>query len=530
MRFKTLICTVLMFCLVLTACGKGDAPSKDSSSNKSATKSSRDYLTLLYSNADSFNPYTVKTDTNRQIVKLLYEPLVKINDRFEAVNSVASSVNVEGNVCTVSLKSVKFSDGTVLTAEDVVYSCELARNSETGYKDKLYEVQSVKADGKKVVFTLTKNDPYFANVLDFPIIKKGSDTLTNSDSVSLPPIGCGRFKLNEAYDGLVENKYYKGKIENIKKIKLINAPDTESVAHYTEIGAADMYYTEISDGQITRMSGNRAEVNLNNLVYIGINQNYAPLNQPNLRQAISSAVDRTKLCKTAYYNNALPATGFFHPSWKETSSVQNLQINANEEITVENLEEIGYNILDEEGVRENSNGTSLKFTLLVNSENRIRVLAANTIAAQLKSVGISITVVERPYEQYLAALKSGSFQLYLGEIKLTDNMDISPLLTSGGSVGFGMPNIPTTSTEETEGENEEETVPVSKGSSSETVLKEFYNSNATIKDVAAVLQTDMPVVPLCYRTGVLFYNKNIKNVKNSSSGDIYFSIESYLIN
>ena len=535
MRFKTLICTVLMLCLVLTACGKGDAPSKDSSSNKSesATKSSRDYLTLLYSNADSFNPYTVKTDTNRQIVKLLYEPLVKVNDRFEAVNSVASSVEVKGNVCTVSLKLIKFSDGTELTAEDVVYSCELARNSETGYKDKLYEVQSVKADGKNVIFTLTKNDPYFANVLDFPIIKKGSDKLTNSDSVSLPPIGCGRFKLNETLDGLVENKYYKGKIENIKKIKLINAPDTESVAHYTEIGAADMYYTEISDGQITRMSGNRAEVNLNNLVYIGINQNYAPLNQANLRQAISSAVDRTKLCKTAYYNNALPATGFFHPSWKETSSVQNLQINANEEITVENLEEIGYNKLDGEGVRVNSNGTPLKFTLLVNSENRIRVLAANTIASQLKAVGISITVIERPYEQYLSALQSGSFQLYLGEIKLTDNMDISPLLTSGGSLGFGMPNIGATSTEgkeETDGETQEETVTVSQRSSSETVLKEFYNSNATIKDVAAVLQTDMPVVPLCYRTGVLFYNKNIKNVKNSSSGDIYFSIESYLIN
>ncbi len=534
MRFKTLICAVLVFCLFFTACGKSDAPSKDVSSNKSesASKGSRDYLTLLYSNADSFNPYTVKTDTNRQIVKLLYESLVKINDRFEAVNSLASSVKVEGNVCTVSLKSVKFSDGTSLTAEDVVYSCELARNSETGYKDKLYEVQSVKSEGGKVVFTLTKNDPYFANVLDFPIIKKGSDTLTDSDSVSLPPIGCGRFKLNENLDGMVQNEHYHGKIENIKKIKLINAPDTESVAHYTEIGAADMYYTEISDGQITRMSGNRAEVNLNNLVYIGINQNYAPLNQPNLRQAISSAVDRTKLCKTAYYNNALPATGFFHPYWKETNSVQNLQISANGEITVENLEEIGYNKLDGEGVRVNSNGIPLKFTLLVNSENRIRVLAANTVASQLKAVGIGVTVIEKPYDQYLAALQSGSFQLYLGEIKLTDNMDISPLLTSGGSAGFGMPNIPQVSDQEkveAEEENGEETNTVLRGSSSETVLKEFYNSNATIKDVASVLQTDMPVVPLCYRTGVLFYNKNIRNVKKSSSGDIYFSIESYLI-
>ena len=532
MKFKTILCLWLAVCFLLAGCGKESATTVKKPSNQTSeqTAQGRDYLTLLYSATDSFNPYTVKTDINRQIVKLLYDPLVKINDRFEAVNTIASSVEISGNICTVKLKSIIFSDGTPLTAEDVVYSCDLARNSETGYKDKLYEVASVKADGNAVVFTLNKNDPYFVNVLDFPIIKKGSDTVTDSDSVSIPPIGSGRFKLNKTYDGLEINKNYNGKIKNIKKIKLINAPDTESVAHYTEIGAADMYFTEISDGQITRMSAKRTEVNLNNFVFLGINQNYAPLNQVNLRQAISSAVDRTKLCKNAFYNNALPATGFFHPVWKQTSSVQNLEISANNEITIENLEEIGYNKLNSEGIRVNSNGTPLKFTLLVNSENRIRVLAANTIAAQLKAVGIGITVVERPYEQYIGALTSGSFQLYLGEVKMTDNMDISPLFGIGGSAAYGMPYV-AASAEEKQTENEEEQVEVKpQASPSQTVLKEYSNSNATIKDVAVVLQTDMPAVPLCYRTGVLFYNKKIENVENSSLSDIYFSIESYLIN
>ncbi len=527
MKFKILLSIILVLCFIFSGCkAKVDNTVSDSSLAESIveTDEKRDYITLLYSAADSFNPYTLKTDTNRQIVKLLYEPLVRINDKFEPINALATSVKVEKNICTVELKSALFSDGTPVTAEDVVYSCNLAKSSATSYKDKLYGVADVSAKDGKVIFTLAKSDPYFANVIDFPIIKRDSDTVTDSDSVSIPPIGCGRFMLNDTRDGLIANPNYYSQIKNIKEIRLINAPDTVSVAHYTEIGAADMYFTEISDGNITRMSGKRAEINLNNFVFIGINQNYAPLNEPRIRQALSAAVDRTKLCKNAYYNNALPATGFFHPRWKQTSSVQNLEINANTEITIENLEEIGYNKLNSDGIRINANKTPLRFTLLVNTENRIRVLAANTVASQLKASGIDITVVEKPYDQYLTALASGDFQLYLGEVKLTDNMDISPIVTLGGSAAYGLPAAASDTDTENSADKTE------KLTSTQAVLQEFYNSNATIKDVAAVLQTEMPVVPLCYRTGVLFYNSDIKNVKNSSVGDIYFSIESYLIN
>ncbi len=532
MKFKRLLCCFLIFCLPITVIGcseKTQTLSNDEEITELTDEAiaKRDYLTLLYSSADSFNPYTLKTDVNRQIVKLIYEPLIKVNDRFEPVNALANSVKIKDDVCTVTLKTAKFSDGTPVTANDVIYSYNLAKNSATVYADKLYEVSSVSEKNGKIEFKLVKNDPYFANVLDFPIIKEGSDTKTDADSVSLPPIGCGRFKLNETKDGLVLNEGYYGKIKHIKEVKLINAPDKESVAHYTEIGAADMYFTEISDGNITRMSGKRQEINLNNLVYIGINQNFAPLNQATLRQAISSAVDRVKFCERAYYNNALAANGFFHPVWNETNSVQNLEITANNQITIENLEEIGYNKLNSDGLRVNKNGIPLKFTLLVNSQNRIRVMAAGVIADQLKSVGIGITVVEKTYSQYIEALSSGSFQLYLGEIKITDNMDISPLLISGGSAAYGLPNV-TVSKNEDETQSDIQAKPQT--APSQTVLTEFYKGNATIKDVASVLQTDMAVVPLCFRTGLLFYNSSIKNVKNSSLGDIYFSIESYLIN
>ena len=64
----------------------------------------------------------------------------------------------------------------------------------------------------------------------------------------------------------VNTKYYGGSL-NINEIRLINAPDSESVSHYVEVGAADMYYSDISDGNIVRMSGKKVSINLNRDVY-----------------------------------------------------------------------------------------------------------------------------------------------------------------------------------------------------------------------------------------------------------------------
>ena len=277
------------------------------------------------------------------------------------------------------------------------------------------------------------------------------------------------------------------------------------------------------------MSGKKLDINLNSLVYIGINQNYGALTENALRQALSSGIDRTRLCQNVYYNNATPANGFFHPAWEVVKSVQNIQIEAKSEITIENLEKIGYNSLDSKGLRKNSNGVPLKFTLLVNSENRTKVTAAQLVASQLWDYGISVKVVEKTYDQYINSLNEGNFQLYIGEIKLTDNMDISPLVTEGGSAAFGLLKENKTDTQKMQTAVNGAVAPETEltGKTPGEVVNGFYTGQNTITDIATVLQSEMPFIPLCYRTGALFYNDNIENVNNSSESDIYFSIESY---
>lgn len=520
---KKIISLVLIFVFIFTLSGCKTEQNFDS--DISVTESETEYkntMSLLYSAADNFNPYGAKTEINRQICKLLYEPLVKLDDEFKPHYSIASSVKTVENICTVTLRDVKFSDGSNLSADDVIYSYNAAKKSSTSYKYKLYEVKSVKAENNStVVFELKKNDPYFVNVIDFPIIKKNSDKKTNSDSVEFPPVGCGRYKIDQENSRLLQNENYYGKSGKIKTIKLINAPDDESVTHYVEIGAADMYYSDISDGKILRMSGTKSNINLNNLVYIGINHKNKKLAKSELRQAISSALDRQKISKDAFYNNALAATGFFNPIWEETKSVQSIQITSNLQITVENLEEIGYNKTDSNGLRRKGNSI-LKFSLLVNKENEMRLKAAQLIKNQLKKCGIGITVEKVSYKDYKKRLKSGDFDLYLGEVKITENMDFSELVSPDGSAAFGL-NTAKKSEKSDEDEQKEKT----ENLSCYEIVKDFYKGKNSINDVAVTLQNDMPIIPICYRLGVLFCNENIENVNNSSLSDIYFSIESY---
>lgn len=512
MKLRKIICILLsLLMLFLIGCGKQKDKNADKNNNDKNPTVSLYEMQLLFCENDTLNPYKTISKLNLELGLLLFEPLLTVDDNFETVNRLASSVSLEGNTCTVTLRNAVFSDATKVTADDVVYSSNLAKSSNL-YSPLFYEVASVTAaDQSTVVFTLTRHDPYFAKLLTFPILKSGSDNLRNEDNVELPPIGCGKFVFDTDGKNLIPNKYYYSQDNNISRIKLINAPDSESMKHYVEVGATDIYYSDKNDGSIIRMSGKKQNVNLNNLVYLGVNHSYAPLRSPALRYAISTAIDRDDLVKMAFYTNAKAATGFFHPDWAEVSSYQTLLTDADLKISVENLERIGYNSLDKNGYRINQNGNPLTFTLLVNEENPIKLIAANLIAEQLKAAGIKIVVNAVSKNNYYRALNSGSYQLYLGEVGFLPNMDISSLVVPGGSASYGINRY----------------VNPDGAASYVDVVSGLYSGQNTITDVAPALLAAMPVIPLVYRSSVVFYSDRIDSIGDISGFNIFLSIGNY---
>ena len=522
---KKIIAVIICFCLMLSVCGCGQSTQKSNASeeqlSKPIQKQESKTVSLLCSYTDSFNPYTAKTTANREISLLLYDGLVKVDNNFEAVNVLASSVDIVDKACTVKLKNATFTDGSTVTADDVIYSYKIAKESPR-YSYNFYEIISANAiDSKTVVFNLSQNDPYFMNLLTFPIIKSGTSGLTDDDGKEIFPTGCGRYVLSEDGTSFKQNAKYHGKKGNIEKINLINSPDEASTSHYVEVGATAVYYTE--GDKIVRMSGKKTDVNLNRFIYIGVNSTYGSLSTKEMRYAISSAIDREAICRTSYYNNAVCATGYFNPSFKPTKSLQTIESKPNSKITVENLSKIGYNNMNSNGYYANASGNNPVFTLLVNSENSARVAAANMIAEQCKTAGIEIKVIGCTYEQYIERLTNGDFHLYLGEIQVSDNMDFAPLVTSNGSISYGIRKNNADASNGVEGNEGQET----EVNYCDAIINSYHSGTCSIADVATTLLTELPQIPVCYLNGVLFYDSDIKGGVSASHNDIYFSFEDY---
>ena len=273
------------------------------------------------------------------------------------------------------------------------------------------------------------------------------------------------------------------------------------------MGATDIYYADTTSSSIVRMSGKKAVINRNALIYLGINDNNPMFKNINMRYAVSSALSRDKIVTDVFFGNAVAATGPFHPAFKAVSGYQTTPTYANTQISIENLKKIGYNKLNEETYFKNSLGNTVQISLLVNGDNAEKVALANTIVSQLKDVGLQVVVNALSYESYLSALQSGSFQLYLGEIQIDNNFDITHLVANGGRCAFGKV------------ESDENAVSI------ESVINEYKSGDASITNVITALQAQMPFIPICYRSGIVFYNENIEDGISFSENDLFLSID-----
>ena len=517
---RKILSLIIAVCLLITVtgCQSKDDDNKDGNIFGSTVKSDLSNFDLLYCTKDTFDPYACKTKQNFELSHLLFDPLVKVDNEFNPVNALASTVTIEDKSCIVVLKSARFSDGTPVTADDVVFSFNKAKASKSVYGYSLKNAASiVKQTDNTVVITLKKADPYFENVLDFPILKQNSDQLKNSDNKALPPIGAGRYHFNEDYTALVVNKNYYGTISNIKNIGLVDSPDDEADYHNIEIGVVDYYYSDLSDGSFPKMNGAKAEVNLNNLVFIGINFNNRYLNNLSIRQAISSAIDRTKIAKESYFTNATAAMGPFPTAFKAAKDYQSISVTANAAIAASNLQNAGI-------TEKNADGKYLKgkspvsLRLMVNNDNSVRVAAATQIAKQLNDFGFNVQVEKVSRKTYDARIAAKNFDLYLGEMRISNNMDLSDLISTIETKGY-------VSSSEISLQNSSNTTSTVKTVSTKTAVNKFYRGEYSLGDMLNVFSSELPIIPVCHRKGLCMYNDNIKNPFYPSVSDLFYKLE-----
>ena len=458
-------------------------PDKPVSAVQSATS-----LNIGCSADDSLNPYFMSTDLNTDLISLVFEPLFYIDDSFCAINGLALSYTQNGKTLTVKLDtSAAFSDGVQFSSTDAVYSFNTAKAS-GNYKNELANITSAKATGADtVVFTLASGYKNAADSLTFPIVK--SSSAQDKESV---PIGTGLYSFNMSGEviKLNYNPYCRKPEPNIKTINVVEIPSSSTLIHTLELGTIDAYFDDLSSGSYSRASAATSKTNLSNLVFLGMNCYSYGLSTAAFRQAIYYAINRQSIVKNSFKKYAVESYTPYHPEWHvlaesgyDTSSLT-LDYSKAQAL----LKKAGF-------------AGTVNLNLVVYSGNSFKVAAAKEIQASLKNIGINVNIMELTWDNYNLALAGGGYDLYIGEIKLPTDMNMSSLFGSD-SVIYG----------------------VSSGDTSAAAYSEYLNGNISLNAFTDSFLQNMPFAPICFRSGVLIYSNAITPAADSDVNNVYKNI------
>ena len=337
---------------------------------------------------------------------LIQSTILKRDKDNNFVNDLATNYTISSDYKTYTVNirdDVNFTDGTKLTAEDVAFSYNTAK--EMGEGADLSSLNEAKADGNKVVFTLNKSDSTFINKLtDVGIVPKAS---YNNETYGQNPIGSGPYKLAQWDKGqqfiLEKNPDYYGQEPYFEKItNLFLDPDAAFAAvkngdvDIAEVPVAyanetvDGYHLEYFDSIDVRgislpTQNDTGKLNEDNFT-IGNNVTADPA----IREALNVGINRQSLLEGALngYGN-VSYTGVANQlPWAFESSFKDGNIDEAKSI----LEKAGWNDTDGDGIVE-KNGTPASFTVYYNAKASERQAIAVAVAEQAKEIGIDVQAV-----------------------------------------------------------------------------------------------------------------------------------------
>ena len=128
-------------------------------------------------------------------------------------------------------------------------------------------------------------------------------------------------------------------------------------------------------------------------------------------------------------------------------------------------------------------------------------MAASLLQRQLEDAGFRVTVESLPFAEYSNRIKTGNYDLYIGEIRLSNDMDLSPLLVQGGASSHGLA--------------------IGAASAAYAGLRSGESAPSAFKEA---FEQSMPFVPLIYRQGVLTYPNEVGTGVRASVSDVYLNI------
>ena len=408
-----------------TPTGSGLTWDEDYMGPATQPQESQQTLRLTYYPDRSMNPFICTDFTNRALFALLYQSLFAVDRSYNVEPQLCKNYRVSQDMKTYTfyIADATFTDGSRLTVEDVTASL-LAAQESTYYSGRFSQISEItlSEDGGVTVKTKVpmENLPI---LLDIPIIKA---TQLQVDI----PLGTGPYYMdtNTQTPLLRRNTLWWCNADLIVTAPAITMEKAESISGIRDDFEFNGLSLVCADPGSDRYADYRCDYELWDcetgiFLYLSCNMESPVFSDPAVRAALTHAIDRDTLAAEDYRGFARSATLPASPQ----SPYYSATLAARYEYEPEKFSQV---------VADAAIGNT-EVIFLVNSDDSLRLRVARAICTMLTEAGLKVTMSEKNTKNYQSALKKKEYDLYLGQTKLSPNMDLNAFFTSKGALNYG---------------------------------------------------------------------------------------------
>lgn len=271
---------------------------------------------------------TINAGTPARTIRLaIHRGLVNYGPDGKLSQELADSYEVSPDALsyTFKLRDATFHDGSPVTAEDVKASIEriTAEGSKATYRNELGVIKSIETpDAKTVKLTLAKPFVPLIHYLALPesAIVPAAWIKEHGTDPNATPIGAGPFKFSnwergreltvEKFDG-----YYKQGKPHLDDVHYVFYADENTRVNALKSGDVDIIdYVPWKDAASIEADPElQLESTTGPFMMLQFNTRFEPFSKPEVRQAISYAIDRMAIINTAFNGRGTPLYGIAIP-------------------------------------------------------------------------------------------------------------------------------------------------------------------------------------------------------------------------